>query len=51
MRLRTWLAVAALCCGTARAQDFDSCLKELRGDATANGIATDSSLRASTHIR
>ena len=33
------LAVAMLFCAGAAAQDFDACVKELRGEATANGIA------------
>jgi len=34
-----FLFVAAMLSCIAHAQDFDACLKELRGDATANGIA------------
>jgi len=38
MRLAA-LAAAALFASSAAAQDFDACVKELRGEATANGIS------------
>jgi lytic murein transglycosylase len=41
VRLAACIAIAASASALpCAAQDFDACLKELRGDATANGIAT-----------
>jgi len=37
---RTLLALAACAALAAGAQDFDACVKELRAEATANGIST-----------
>ncbi|HUQ28269.1 MAG TPA: lytic murein transglycosylase [Usitatibacter sp.] len=40
MNARLLVALAWIAALPASAQDFDACLKDLRGEATANGIAT-----------